>query len=216
MSTRGDNASDSFRALAIFSTMRTNLALVDSFVRKSSIELLNDQNLSDLGFLGLGPGEEQRQVHNSAVQTLMAALLYQAFQNYCDMKRFKAELEDPDIEGFLDGLGDRQQFIEGMRIIRNHTFHIYRSSRKDRKSIAAFGEACEQRGGAISVMSQLLDLLYRFTERCFMGELRIFPDQLYEDLERRKSEDPQFAERWEKGELTSKDILGPAWGEGTV
>ena len=209
MSIRGDNVSNSFRALAIFRTMRTNLALVDSFVRMSLLEPPNNQNPPDLGFLGLEPGEEQRQVHNYAVLTLIAALLYQALHNYGDMKRFKAGLEDPDIESFLDGLGDRQQFIEGMRIIRNHTFHIYRHNRKDSESIDAFGKACEQGGGALSVMQQLLDLLYHYTEKCFMGELRVFPDRQYEDLERQKSEDPLFAERWDRSELTLEDLFGP-------
>ena len=212
LSTRGDNVSDSFRALAIFRTMRTNLALVDSFVRMSFLEPPNNQDLPDLGFLGLTPSEEQLEVHNYAVLTLIAALLCQALQNYGDMKRFKAGLEDPEIESFLDALGDRQEFIEGMRIIRNHTFHIYRSNRKDRESIAAFGKACEQGGGPLSVMSQLLDFLYQYTEKCFMGELRVFPDQQYEDLERQKSEDPRFAERWERGELTLEDLFGPDGG----
>ena len=62
--------------------MRTNLALVDSFVRMSFLEPPNNQNLPDLGFLGLTPGEEQLQVHNYAVLTLIATLLYQALQNY--------------------------------------------------------------------------------------------------------------------------------------
>ena len=65
-------------------------------------------------------------------------------------------------------------------------------------------------------MSQLLDFLYQYTEKCFMGELRVFPDQQYEDLERQKSEDPRFAERWEKGELTLEDMFGPAEDERTT
>ena len=66
------------------------------------------------------------------------------------------------------------------------------------------------------MMSQLLDFLYQYTEKCFMGELRVFPDQQYEDLERQKSEDPRFAEEWEKGELTLEDMFGPAEDERTT
>ena len=44
-------------------------------------------------------------------------------------------------------------------------------------------------------MQQLLDLLYEYTEKCFMGELRVFPDQQYEEQERQKREDPEFWER---------------------
>ena len=203
MSTRGDNASNSFRALAIFGTMRKNLALADSFARTSYLEPPNNQNPPDLGFVGLEPGEEQRMAHNHAVVNLIAALLYQVLQNYSDMKRFKAGLEDPDIESFLDGLEDRQLFIEGMRIIRNHTFHIYQLGRKEREPLTAFGKACELGGGYIPMMGQLSELLYRYTEKCFMGDLRIFPEQLYEDLERQKREDPLLADRWDERSGTS-------------
>ena len=208
MSTRGDDVSNSFRALAIFKTMRANLAFVDSFMRMSFLEASGNQNLPDLGFLGLERGDEQRKAHNNAVLTLVAGLLYQALTNYFGMKRFKLGLEDPIVENFLDGQTNRQQFIEGMRIIRNHTFHIYPLNRKESESISAFGKACDQGGGLQSAMQQLLNLLYEYTEKCFMGELRIFPEQQYKDLERRKSEDPQFAERWEKGELTLGDMFG--------
>ena len=62
------------------------------------------------------------------------------------------------------------------------------------------------------MIQQLLDLLYHYTEKCFMGELRVFPDQQDENLERQKSEDPLFAERWERGELTLEDLFGPDGG----
>ena len=209
MSTHGDDVRNSLRALEIFGTMRSNLAFVDSFVRNSFLDTPSNPNLPVLGFLGLEPGDEQRIVHNNSVLTVVAALLYQALLTYYDMRRFKPGLEDPVVENFLDGLRDRQQFIDGMRTIRNHTFHIYRIRRKEIESIAAFERICEQGGGPHSVMQQLLNYLYEYTEKCFMGELRIFPEQLYEDLERRKREAPLFADRWEKGELTSEDLLGP-------
>ena len=88
MSNRGDDVSNSFIALAIFRTMRANLAFVDSFMHRSFLEAPNNQNLPDLGFLGLERGEEQRKAHNYAILTLIAGLLYQALKNYCDMKRF--------------------------------------------------------------------------------------------------------------------------------
>ena len=107
--------------------MRANLAFVDSFMRMSFLEAPSNQNLPDLGFLGLERGDEQKKAHNHAVLTLVAGLLYQVLANYCDMKRFKPGLADPAVENFLDGLKDRQQSIDGMRIIRNHTFHIGRT-----------------------------------------------------------------------------------------
>ena len=152
MSTRGDDVHNSFRTLAIFTTMRANLAFVGSFMRMSFLEVPTNKHLPDLGFLGLERGDAQHNAHNHAILTLVAALLYQALRNYFEMKRFKPGLEDPDVENFLDGFKDRQQFVEGMRAIRTHTFHIDKLDRKEHKSISAFGEACEQRGGPHVVM----------------------------------------------------------------
>ena len=136
--------------------MRSNLALADSYSRMGFVGPSNGQNPPDLGLLGLGPGEEQRKIQNESVLNLIVALLYPALENYFEMKRFKAGLEDLAIESFLDGQEDRQQFTEGMRVIRNHSFHIYRLKHWERNALNAFGKACEQGGGVLSVMQQLL------------------------------------------------------------
>ena len=173
----------SFKALAIFSTMRSNLAVVDAFLRKSFIEAKHIDGENDLGFLGVKPGEEQSRIHNQSVIIIVTALLWQSLQNYFDMKRIKSGLEDPDVEEFLNKLGDRNGFIQGMTAIRNGTFHVP-SPRQDRRGdTTAFNVICNQRGGVHAVMVGLRGTLYDFTEKCFLGHLKIWPASTYEDFE---------------------------------
>ena len=200
-----DEPDNSWKALAVFWTLRANLALADSFHRSSSIDE-SVQDLPDLGFFDVEPGEDQRRLHNSCVVTIAIAVLSQALRNYFDMKRLKPGLESPEVEGFLDDLEDRAGALRGMAVMRNHTFHIGAPDQKAQNAIAALAANCERRGGPHVVMHELLSLLYQYGEECFLGNIRIFPDQLYDDLERRKQADPQWAERWERGELTLEDL----------
>ena len=200
-----DEPDNSWKALAVFGTLRANLALADSFLRVSSIDE-SVQDLPDLGFFDVEPGEEQRRLHNSCVVTIAIAVLSQALRNYFEMKRLKPGLESPEVEGFLDDLEDRAGVLGGMGVVRNHTFHVGALDQKDRNDIAALAANSERRGGPHLVMHELLSLLYQYSEECFLGNIRIFPDQQYDDLERRKQADPQWAERWERGELTLEDL----------
>ena len=103
--------------------MRANLAVCDSLARRSVLEFANYGG-EDLGFLSVAPGPDQVKVHNDAVTTINVALLEQVLANYFEMKRIRPLLEDPDIEAYLNGLGDRCQFVSGMHKIRNAVFHV--------------------------------------------------------------------------------------------
>ena len=82
------------KALSVFRTLRTNLALFSSFARQSGLEPANYSG-DDLEFLGVEPGENQLKVHNGAVTTILVALVTQALSNYFELKSIKPRLEDP-------------------------------------------------------------------------------------------------------------------------
>ena len=180
--------------------MRSNLAMVDAFLRRSVLEVSNYSG-NDLGFLGIKPGEEQRNIHNGSVMTIQVALLYQILKNYQVLKRVKSTLEYPSLEDFLKDLESGGEFVNGMRLIRNGVFHVNTSNPRDKQAITSFNETCKQRGGVPAVMAELKKLFYDFTEKIFLGELQIWPDRIYADLERMEKERPGFKERLEKGEL---------------
>ena len=196
----------SWKALGVFTTLRANLALADSFVRMSHIDGSSCGSPEDLGFLHVEPGEEHWKVHNSSVTAIAAALLSQALQNYFEMERLKPGLSSPEVESFLNELDSREDFVTGLQVVRNQTFHISALDGKKRDALIALGNSHASRGGPHDVIRELLGLLYDYTEACFLGDLRIFPDQQYQDLERQKQQDPQWAERWERGELTLEDL----------
>ena len=93
--------------------MRSNLAMVDASLRRSTLEATNYKG-EDLGFLGTKPGADQMNTHNRSTAVIVVALLFQALKNYSDMKRISARLEDPSLENFLNGLKNKNQFIDGM------------------------------------------------------------------------------------------------------
>ena len=95
-----------FKGLAVFQTLRSNLALFSSFARQSGVEPENYSG-EDLGFLGVEAGENQLKVHNEAIGKILLSLVTQALNNYVELKRINPRLEDPDLEKFLDGFGDR-------------------------------------------------------------------------------------------------------------
>ena len=180
MRSEKDEFEVSFKVLQIFSTMRVNLAIVDAFSRGSFIGPENKDEV-DLGFLGIKPGEDQHKIHNQSIVTIVVALLYQTLANYYVMKSIKAELKDPDVEEFLNGLEDPdKKFIEGMRIIRNGMFHVRVAKGRERKCATFFTETCNKRGGVVQVMYEMQKILYGFTEKCFSGKLKIWPTFIYD------------------------------------
>ena len=189
----------SFKALPIFSTMRSNLAMVDAFSRRTYLEV--DRVKDDLGFLGIKPGKDQRNVHNQSVATILTALMYQVLENYLEMKEVKHELEDSSVEQFFSALDEKDQFIKGMRLIRNNVFHVPNPRHWKKGSVIVFNNICNQRGGVLAVMDEMKKLFYEYTEKCFSGELRIWPDKQYETMKRLEKEEPDFMEKWVKGEL---------------
>ncbi len=183
MGTRGDDDVVSFKVLPIFWTMRSNMAMLDSFMRKALLDIENNRDDMDLGLFGVKLGKHQIQIHNQSVVTIIVALLYQAIENYFDMKRLKPAMEDTDLESFLNALGGREDFVDGMRAIRNSTFHIRDLTKQERECVAALNQTCIQRGGVHAVMSQMRDTLYTFTEKTFLGQLKVFPKSVYEQME---------------------------------
>ena len=69
-------------------------------------------------------GEDQLKAHNGAITTILLALLTQALSNYVELKSLKPRLEDPDLETFLDHVGDRDRLLSGMTKTRNAVFHV--------------------------------------------------------------------------------------------
>jgi len=162
----------STKALAIFGTLRSNLAMVMSFARRSFPSPPTPEEY-DLGFLGIQPGENQMHAYTYSMHCILIALVSQCLDNYQELKEVRPELKDAELEGFLDDLGDREKFLSGMAAVRNAAFHLRDTREWDRDDVAFFGEVCDQRGGVAPVVDSVLDHLYDFTSRCFQGKLQI-------------------------------------------
>ena len=203
-----DDAEDlgsTLKALPAFRTLRTNLALFSSFARQSGLEPANYSG-DDLEFLGVEPGENQLKVHNGAITTILVALVTQALSNYVELKSIKPRLEDPDLENFLDHLKDRGRFFRGMTKTRNAVFHVKsRRAWRDR-DVAFLHEVFQQRTrtGDPDVVGKLSVLLYDFTQKCFMGDLKIWPLRQYEEIE---ALDPELRARMDTGEASFEELI---------
>lgn len=185
-----------FKALAVFGTLRTNLALFSSLARQSMLEPSSFSG-EDLGFVGVEPGENQLKAHNSAITKILVALLTQALRNYFELRSIKPRLEDPDLEQFLDQLDDRETFVRGMTKVRNGVFHVKsRRAWRDRDIVALHDVF--QRSASLSA------LLYDFTQKCFSGDLKIFPLEQYEEIE---SLDPALFAKMGAGEATFEELI---------
>ena len=200
-----DDQSVNFKAVSIFETMRANLALATSFLRRSYAERENFDNQVDLGFLGLPQGELQTQTHNQAILTIATALVSQVLQNYLDLKNILGRLEDQDIELFLDQKGSRDEFIEGIDAIRNSTFHVALTSREQK--LDKVTALINQGEGTLVTVSELLRLFYEFTSKVFRGELKIWPDSIYENQQRLEIERPDLLRKLEAGEIEFDEIV---------
>ena len=206
MATEPNHFDATLKALPIFSTMRSNLAMVDAFLRRSIIET-SDYKDEDLGFLGVAPGRDQLEIHNRSVTLIVVALLYQSLENYLDLTRIDPRLEDPSLQDFFKRLGGRRRFLESMKTVRKGVFHV-RSTRSWRsRSARFFDEVCGERGGVLPLMSELRMLLYDFTEKVFIGKLRIWPDYFYEEMERMEIARPGLREKLESGEIEFTEYM---------
>ena len=202
-----------FKALPVFQTLRTNLALFSSFARRSVLEPANYSG-EDLEFVGVEPGDNQLRVHNGAITTILVALATQALSNYFEIKSIKPRLEDPDLEKFLDDLHDQAGLFRGMTKTRNAVFHV-RSRRawRDRDVVYLY-EVFQQRSksGDPDIVGTLSGLLYDFTQKCFMGDLKIWPLRQYEEFE---ALDPELRARMNTGQASFEEFIealdnGPA------
>ena len=192
--------------MPVFSTMRSNLAMVDAFLRRSIIEEHNYRS-EDLGFLGIASGELHIQTHNRSVTLVIVALLYQCLENYFDLTRISSRLEDPELQNYLNRLGSNRRFLDGMKKVRHGVFHVRSLRSWRRPSVRYFEEVCDKRGGVLAVMMELRGLLYDFTEKVFLGELRIWPDSVHEEMERLERARPDLIEKLESGEIDITEFL---------
>ena len=165
--------------------------MLESFSRNSVIKPESYDDGADLGFIGKAPGVEQLQTHNIVVGLVSVSLLYQALENYWEMRRVSPRLEFVEVEGFLDGIADKEQFIEGMRRIRNSVFHVTGHKSWRHRSVRVFFEVCARLDGPMAVVEKLRDMLYEFTDKCFVGELKVFPLAEYEYWDRMEKEHPE-------------------------
>ena len=203
-----DDAEDfgtSFKGLAVFQTLRSNLALFSSFARQSGVEPENYSG-EDLGFLGVEAGENQLKVHNEAIGKILLSLVTQALNNYVELKRINPRLEDPDLEKFLDGFGDRDRFFRGMTNVRNAVFHVKSRRAWLHCDVVFLDEVFQQRveSGDSDVVGKLSVLLYDFTQKCFMGDLKVWPLRLYEEQE---ALDPELRARMDAGEASFDEVI---------
>ena len=196
----------SLKALGIFSNLRANLALAEAFSRRSFLEAANYSGW-DMRLLGKKPGQEQMEVHNWVVGTTFVALMYSVLDTYFALKRALPRLEDRDLEDYLNGLDDRESFLRGMANLRNAVFHV-KSDRAWRNGhIAHFSRICAARGGAPAVMGELQQLLYRFTQKCFHGELKIWPLFSYKEIKRWEREHADLLQKLEGGEIEFHEFM---------
>ena len=160
----------------------------------------------DLDFLGVEPGENQLKAHNGAITTILVALVTQALSNYFELKKIKPRLEDLDLEKFLDKFEDRERCFSGMMKIRNAVFHV-RSRRAWRdRDVVFFHEVFQKRtkAGKPDVVGELSVLLYEFTQKCFIGDLKIWPLRQYEEFE---ALDSELRARMDNGDASFEELI---------
>ena len=192
----------SLQALAILQTMRTNLAMVMSFVRRS---LPKDPNLEqyDIGLLHVPPGEAQLATHARAVTCFLAALLSQCLDNYQEMKIVRPGLEDAGLEAVLDGLEDRRRFLSGLTRVRNAVFHVNDLKAWRHPDVEFLARGCERHGTFPEIMETVLNHLYAFTSKCFSGELQIHPRFVYQRAAKRGI--PELNAKLEAGDIAVEE-----------
>ena len=203
-----DDAEDfrtSFKGLAVFQTLRSNLALFSAVARQSGLEPENYSG-EELGFVGVEAGENQRKVHNEAIGKILLALVTQALNNYVELKRINPRLEDTDLEKFLDGLGDRDRFFRGMTNVRNAVFHVKSRRAWLHRDVVFLDEVFQQRvdSGDSDIVGKLSVLLYDFTQKCFMGDLKVWPLRSYEEQE---ALDPGLRARMDAEEASFDEVI---------
>lgn len=191
----------SMKALAVFQTMRSNLARADSFWRNSVIDVTRCSG--DLGFLGVKKGAHQATTHNNAVISISVALLYQALTNYQELVTIRPGLRDPDLEEFVHRIDG--SYASGLRKIRDGVFHGYRSGgHRDARLVSETWNS-ESAEGTGNTIEELRRLLYEFTSKCFSGELEVWPlgtrRAVAELEERMRAEKPEIFARFENGDL---------------
>ena len=151
-----------------FRTMCINLAMASSFSRDSFMSKTD----AELGFLEVG-ARSHAYIHNQSALHIVAALLYQAIENYLAIQNLKPNFIDLQLETFLDNQSDRGAYIDGMRLIRNSTFHVPNFELKSRQqeNVKIFASAFD-----LDQANEIRSLLYGFTEKVFSGEIDIWED----------------------------------------
>ena len=190
-----------YKTLMIFETMRSNMAMLESFWRKSYLDPTRPEIAkAELGFLGNQSKEENIKISNHLVENILIAFLYQALRNYFEMVKMNPKLKDQNLETALDHLGNRDKFIRGMRAMRNCVFHVRSANSREKKSLEYCNNIFNQNGGVQQILAQIRKAAYDFTEKCFLGKLHIFPDYIYE------MSDTELSESLEKIGLSKSKI----------
>ena len=144
--------------------------------------------------------------HNEAIYKILVALVTQALGHSLYLERIKPRLEDPDLRQFLNQVGDGERFVRGMTKMRNAVFHATsRRAWRDR-GVVFVREVFKQRAEASNpnVVAALSVVLYGFTQKCFMGELKIWPPPQYKMIE---ALDPDLRARMSTGEAPFDKII---------
>ena len=151
-----------------FRTMCTNLAMASSFSRDSFMSNID----AELGFLEV-ESRSQAYIHNQSTLHIVAALLYQAIENYLSIRNLKPNFTDRQLEAFLDNQSDRDAYIDGMRLVRNSTFHVptFELRSQQQEKVKVFTSTFD-----LDQANKIRSLLYDFTERVFSGEIDIWED----------------------------------------
>ena len=101
----------------------------------------------------------------------------------------------------------RSMFFRGMTKLRNAVFHVKsRRAWRDR-DVVFLNEILQQRieaGDRDVVKTSLAVLLYDFTGKCFMGDLKIWPLRQYEEIE---ALDPELRARRDAGEASVEEVI---------
>ena len=174
------------KALHVFETMRLNLATVDSFLRNTYIEVNStDIDQIELGFFGIASSKEQITIHNNNITTMIFIFLFQSLQNYFEIVKINPKLRDMNLEGTLSEIECSDEVIKSIRAIRNNIFHVPRIIQLMRveKEIKIFNAFLNKKGDQ-NITEKLRTSLGDFTEKIFMGELKIYPDWVYAEIEK--------------------------------
>ena len=93
-----------------------------------------------------------------------------------------------------------------MTNVRNAVFHVKSRRAWLHCDVVFLDEVFQQRveSGDSDVVGKISVLLYDFTQKCFMGDLKVWPLRLYEEQE---ALDPELRARMDAGEASFDEVI---------